>query len=80
MTPPVITTPHEIGANRPLCSRTIHVAEGTTAARRGAYQRQLKGLPVNACGARADFLFDGAPLCRAHAGQEAIQVLMEMAR
>jgi len=74
-----ITPLTEIGAHRPLCTFTIHVAAGglTEAAKRSAYQRKRLGVPVDQCGKRGDFRVDGAVRCRNHAGHEALNHLLE---
>ena len=73
-----ITPVKEIGNRRPLCEVKIRVAAGlkTSAAQRGAYQRKRLGVPVDQCGARADFLIDGQPTCRPHAGAAALNHLL----
>lgn len=69
----------EIGSNRPLCTMTIRVAAGlaSNSAKYGAGQRKRRGVPIDQCGARGDFLVDGEPRCRPHAGQEALRHLLE---
>jgi hypothetical protein len=68
----------EIGAHRPLCQHQVRVAAGlkTDASQRGAYQRRRLGVPVDQCGRRGDFTFDGRVLCRAHAGAEALRLML----
>lgn len=67
-----------IGANRALCQHQVHVVANlaTNAARRGAYQRERIGVPVDQCGKRGDFTFAGVVLCRAHAALEALRILL----
>jgi hypothetical protein len=74
-----ITPVREIGNRRPLCTTTIRVAAGlkTTASQRGAYNRKRLGVPVDQCGARADFIVDGAPTCRPHAGAAALTHMLK---
>ena len=69
----------EIGSHRPLCTAKIRVAAGlkTDASQRGAWQRKRLGVPVDQCGHRADFLLNGAPTCRPHAGARALEILLE---
>ena len=68
----------EIGAYRPLCVHKVRVAAklATLSARRGAWQRKQIGVPVDQCGKRSDFLIDGKPICRAHAGAMALAFLL----
>lgn len=67
-----------IGDARGRCETTIRVAAGlkTLAAKRGAWQRENIGVPVDQCGKRADFAVDGVPTCRAHAGAAALAHLL----
>jgi len=67
-----------IGAGRPPCEQEIRVAEGlkTRCAQHGAWRREQAGLPINQCGSRSDFIVDGSPRCRAHAGQMALNYLI----
>lgn len=68
----------EIGAHRPLCVVTIRIAAGrdTYEAKRQAYKRAKLGVPITQCAARSDFLVDGQPTCRAHAGAAALDYLI----
>lgn len=78
MTRPRITFLREIGSNRPLCERTIRIAAGqaTYEAQRQASKRARLGVPITQCAARADFRIDDVPVCRQHAGQEALSLLL----
>lgn len=73
-----ITPVKEIGSNRLLCVTKIRVAKGlaTNAAKYGAFERERKKIPIDQCGHRSDFLVDGAPTCRAHAGAAALAHLL----
>ena len=63
----------EIGVHRPACTHKVRVAgKPTNASKIAAYAREKKGIPVDQCGARSDFLVDGAPVCRTHAGALAL--------
>ncbi len=69
----------QVGRERPLCTFKIRLAEGlkTNSAQFGAFERKRKGIPVDECGKTGDFLVDGDPRCRAHAGQAALRYLVE---
>lgn len=78
----IIKPVSEVGADRSLCVHQVRVAAGlsTRSSQHGAYERKRKGVPIDQCGKRSDFLVDGQPICRAHAGQMALaQMLKEQA-
>lgn len=78
MMAPTIKPLAEIGANRPLCEHKVRVAAGlaTTEAQRAAARRKHIGVTIDQCGKRGDFRFGGVVLCRAHAGQEALRLML----
>lgn len=73
-----ITSLTEIGANRPLCTKTIRVAAGvkSNSAKYGAALRKGRGIPIDQCGKRGDYRVDGEVRCSAHAGQEALHHIL----
>jgi hypothetical protein len=74
MTIPTIKPVREIGSNRAPCVQPIRVAKdrATPHSRYALHERERRGLPTNLCGKRSDFLVDGKPICRAHAGHLAL--------
>lgn len=69
----------EVGAYRRPCTARVRVAAGlvTTEAQRRAWRMEKAGLPIDQCGARADFHVDGQLMCRMHASAAALKHVLQ---
>lgn len=78
MTLPTITKVSGLIRERALCVQQIRLAAGrmTTEAQRQIDRRMRRGQPIDQCCKPGDFIVDGKPICRAHAGQLALQALI----
>lgn len=74
-----MTSIHPIAFRRHVpCEHCVTVAAGETGAKRRRMRRQeLRCLPLDQCGNPSTYQIDGRPLCSAHAGRRALQILLE---
>jgi len=73
-----ITLLTEIGLRKPACEERVRLsAQDTNTKAYRVSQAQRAGRDPTLCGARGFVRFDGTVLCRAHAGQRALKIMME---
>lgn len=74
----IVTKLGGIRRDRPACTQTVKVsATPTQTSQHRAHMARRLGREPDACPLKADFIIGGKPLCRAHAGQEALNYLIE---
>jgi hypothetical protein len=73
-----ITKIDAVGIHKPICTFKVRVASHPTYEKqRRIYRQEKDSLPVDQCSIRADFMVDGEPRCRIHAGKLALDHLLE---